>query len=375
MKRFITFGSIDQFRTIIKNVQHTAQYVRYDEVEDIQIMDRAAKMPKLKVTASEKIHGTNAAVCFSNKDDFWVQSRKNIITVDKDNAQCARTIYGDGTKEFPGNKDEWMEIIMGLAEKHNIDLDTHIISVYFEWSGGNIQKKSAVTGLDKRAIIFQHFKVSPLEPVIGNDGAETPESARWLETYALGIGWFNNKEHGIYNIMQYKTWEYEVNFATPLLHQNEFIKLVDEIIEPNSPIGKSMGVDGNVGEGAVFTFTYKEKMHRFKVKGEKHSASPVKTLKPVDNVKEQAKIDMANQVTPGWRLEQMYDEVFDTINGGKGDKKGTGDFIKAVNKDIIKEESDVIADAGLEIKEVLGKVTTISRMFLDAQLDKEAGLS
>lgn len=42
MKRFINFGSIDQFRTIIKNVQHTACYVRYDEETQAPIMNREA---------------------------------------------------------------------------------------------------------------------------------------------------------------------------------------------------------------------------------------------------------------------------------------------------------------------------------------------
>ena len=28
-----------------------------------------------------------------------------------------------------------------------------------------------------------------------------------------------------------------------------------------------------------------------------------------------------DQVTPNWRLEQIYQETFDTINGGKGDIK------------------------------------------------------
>ena len=374
MKRFITFGSIDQFRTTIKNVQHTAQYVRYDEVEDIQIMDRSAKMPIVVATASEKIHGTNAAVCFSNEDDFWVQSRKNIITPEKDNAGCAFAAMQ--------NKDYWMDIITALSFEHEIDLDKYVISVFFEWSGGNIQKKSAVSGLDKRAIIFQHFKVSPLEPVIGNDGAETPESARWLETQGeyvicegeFGMTWVAREEVGIHNIMNAQTWNFEIDFETPLLSQNQFIELVEKVIEPNSPIGKQMGVEGNVGEGAVFTFMYKETMHRFKVKGEEHSVSKVKTLKPVDNEKEQLKIDIATKVTPGWRLEQMYAEVFDTINGGLGSVQGTGDFIKAVNKDILKEDSDIIADAGLEPKEVFAKTQQITRRWLSEQLDREASL-
>lgn len=370
MKRFINFGSIDQFRTIIKNIEHSARYRGQDD-NDKAIYDRFAPMPTIKATATEKIHGTNAAVCFGG-GEFWVQSRKNIITSEKDNAGCAFTAEQ--------NREEWMEIIHILAEWHNINLDKNVISVYFEWSGGNIQKNSALTGLDKRAIIFQHFKVSPLEPQIGPDGSEV--SAKWYETIGedaicegeFGLTSIDREQVGIHNIMNHETWEFEINFNKPLLSQNQFIKLVEETIEPNSPIGRAMGKDGNIGEGAVFTFEYDEVVHRFKVKGEKHSNSKVKTLSPVDNEKEQKKLDIAQQVAPGWRLEQMYNETFDTINGGKGDINRTGDFLKAVNKDVLKEESDTIAEAGLIPKEIFGIVSKISRGWLMEQLDREAGL-
>ncbi len=57
MKRMIKYPSIEQFRTIIKNVQHAAQYVRYDEATDQPIMNRGAAMPKVTAVATEKIHG------------------------------------------------------------------------------------------------------------------------------------------------------------------------------------------------------------------------------------------------------------------------------------------------------------------------------
>ena len=369
MKRFISFGSIDQFGTIVKKIQYSSRYIGHDE-NDNAIYDELAPMPIVTATASEKIHGTNAAVCFGG-GDFWVQSRKNIIDKEKDNAGCAAIIYGD--EKNPGTLEYWMEIIGALALAHNIDLEKNIISVYFEWSGGNIfSGSSCMTGLDKRAVIFQHFKVSPLEADIGNDGVE--QRAYWLETYQLGRGWLNHKEVNIFNIMQYKTWEFEIDFSTPKLFQNAFIELVEKTIEPDSPLGKSMGQDGNVGEGAVFTFMYKDTMHRFKVKGDKHSKSKVKKLKPVDNEKEQLKIDIATQITPGWRLEQMYAETFDTINGGKGSRKGTGDFIKAVNRDILKEETSTITDAGLIPGDIWKYVSNIIRPWLFEQIDKEVGL-
>jgi hypothetical protein len=46
MKRMISFGSIEQFRTVVKNVQWMSQYKGIDE-EGNPIMDRSAKAPKI----------------------------------------------------------------------------------------------------------------------------------------------------------------------------------------------------------------------------------------------------------------------------------------------------------------------------------------
>ena len=371
MKRQISFGSIGKFDNTIRDIRHVTQYQGYDEVKKETIMDRTAKMPVLEAIASEKVHGTNAAVCFSEPDGFWIQSKNNIITPEKDNAGCAFTAEQ--------NKEEWMTIIRILAIEHDIDLNENIITVFFEWSGGNIQDKSACTGMDKRAIIFQHFKVSPLEPQIGDDGKEI--QAYWKETaLSLTMGpvkgsWVKAEDKNIFNIMSYGIWTFKIDFNAPLLTQNDMIKLVEETIEPDSPLGRHMGVEGNIGEGIVVTIAFKGEVLRFKVKGDKHSKSKVKKLKPVDNEKEQAKIDVATKVAPAWRLEQMYDLANDTINGGQGDIRNMGTFIKMVNQDILKEESDVIAEAGLVPKEVFGKVSSIIRPWYQEQLNKEACLS
>jgi len=172
MKRLIKFPSIDQFRTVVKNVKWSAQYVGYDEEIKEQVFDLCAKMPVINAIASEKIHGTNGSVCYSLPDGLWVQSKENIIIPEKDNAGCAFHAMQ--------NFEPWMEIITILAEEYNIDLWKNIITVYFEWCGSGIMKNTAVQGLDKMAMIFRYFKVSPIEPVIADDGQE--KSAYWLET-------------------------------------------------------------------------------------------------------------------------------------------------------------------------------------------------
>jgi hypothetical protein len=359
MKRFINFGSIGQFRETIKNVQHITQYQGHDENGD-QIYNRSAKMPIIEVHGTEKIHGTNAAVCYSIPDGFWVQSRNNIITPESDNAGCA---FAATTSETA-----WMEIINSLAVAHNIDLNTHIISVFYEWCGGNIQVKSAMTGVKKSAVIFKHFKVSPIEPVED----ENDEKSVWVETTNDTGSFVQNADSDIFNVATFPSYTVTIDFNQPLLSQNEMIKIVEEIVEPASPLGKAFGQEENVGEGIVFTFLLNNTLQRFKVKGEKHSNSKVKALKPVDDVKEQSKIDFANYAANSLRLEQAWQTVFG-INNEKQEPsvKFTGDFLKAVVADVMKEELDVMTEKGLEPKDVNGAISAIARRWFQDELNKQ----
>lgn len=353
MKRFINFGSIKQFRDIIRVITLTTQYVGQNE-SDEPIYDSTLKNPTIQVTASEKIHGSSAGVCYSNPDGFWVQSRKNIITPEKDNAGCAFFAYS--------KIDIWKNIIIKLSKYHNIDLDKNIISVYFEWAGGSIQRKSACSGLDKRAIIFQHFKVSPIE-------SEAEESAKWYETKINENTQVDSIENNIYNIMNFKVWKFNIDFENAKLSQNKMIDIVENEIEKESFVGKMMGVNGNVGEGMVVTFFYKDCLHRFKVKGEKHSNSRVKTLKVVDTEKEKKKIEFANYACKSFRLEQAWQEIFGIENEKQEPSiRFMGDFLRFVFNDIIKEESDILVEMGLEPKEVGGFISKVAKTWFMEQL-------
>lgn len=352
MKRMINFGSIEQFRNSIANVNHMATYIGVDE-NDKPVYNFALPKPKITAIGTEKVHGTNAAVCYSIPDGLWVQSRENIITLEKDNAGCA--FFVENTKE------KWLDICKVLAKEYDIDLNKKIVSVFFEWSGGNIQKNSAVSGLDKRAFIFQHFKVSSIEH-------SESEKSLWFETKNDGE-WIDDVESKIFNVMKFPTYSIEINFEQPLMSQNKMIELVQEI-EKNSPIGKSFGIENNIGEGIVFTFIYKNTMQRFKVKGELHSNSNVKTLKVVDEELEAKKINFANYACKAWRLEQAWQKTFGIENCiSEPDIKLIGNFLKAVTSDVIKEEMDVMVKDGLEPKSVMGYVTTIAKKWFNNELN------
>jgi len=141
-------------------------------------------------------------------------------------------------------------------------------------------------------------------------------------------------------------------------------------VENECPVAKYFGVSG-IGEGIVFKFEYKNTIYLFKSKGDKHSKSKVKAVKKVDDKEIQRCIDVAEKVTPAWRLEQMYSEVFDTLNGGEGDIKRTGEYIKAVIADIVKEEMDNIVEEGIEFKKITKFISNIAKDYMFARLDEE----
>jgi len=360
-------GSIPGFREVVKNLQHQVRYDGLDEDGNAVYTDR--KMPTIRVQATEKIHGTNAAVCFSRPDGFWVQSRKNIITPEKDNAACAFAAMA--------NQDAWLEIIYALADEYNIDVDKEIITVYFEWCGGNIQKNACVSGLDKMAVIFKYFKVSPIEPQTGDDGKEV--AARWLETKttqgSMGTVWESNPSKNIFNVTDFPSVGLEIDFNEPQMAVNEMIKLTEEV-EDNSGIAKAFNVPDNIGEGWVWTFVLDGNRFIWKTKGEKHAGkSKVKVLKPVDEAKEKIKIDFVNNVAcQAFRLDQMFTEVKNSEYNGdvmKMSMKDIGIYLRLIHKDIIKEHSDELMEKGLEPKAINGMVSKVAKDYFINRLNEE----
>mgnify|MGYP000232202705 CR=1 FL=1 len=358
MKRMIKYPSIEQFRTVLKNINDRSAYIGKDE-DGNPMFDYLRPKPTVTFTASEKIHGTNASVCYSIPDGIWAQSRENIITVEKDNAGFAFFVEQ--------NKGTLINLIEVLSETHDIDLSKNIISLYGEWAGGNIQKNSALSGCEKQFIIFQAFKVSPLEP-------SEDEKAVWFETCevirpgnSIYVNWIDSTENRIFNIMNFNQYSFTFDFNSPEKTLNEIINLVQDVIEPASPLGKKFGQDENVGEGVVCTYLSDDgALIQFKVKGEKHSNSKVKTTAPVD-LEKLGKVDKCvEEITHNWRFEQGLVTIFGSDYEKNINRNKMGDYLKWVASDTLKEESDIIVKYGFEPKDVMGKVQDKAKKYFYA---------
>ena len=346
--------SIGQFRDVIKNVQHATWYVGQDD-DGEPIYDNTVKLPVINAKGTVKIHGTNAGLSF-HKDEMWTQSKKNIITPEKDNAGFAFFVK---TKEMV-----FKHLIDVVRTTHGINTDENTITIMGEWAGKGIQGGVAVSNLDKKFYIFG-IKIKPVDEEI---------PSYWVEHDIFPYEFINGND--IYNVNQFKQFFITIDFENPenpLMSQKQMVDWVMEV-ERECPVGKFFNVVG-YGEGIVFTFEYKGNRYIFKCKGDKHAGKPkVKKAKKVDDVKLQLINDIVEQITPEWRLSQAFDEVFDVINGGVGDIKRTGDFLRAVHQDIIKEESDIIAEAGLIPKDINGRVSKVAREWFMLKLDEESGL-
>ena len=69
MMEAIKYGSIGQYRNLVKEVQS-----HYKEV-----------LPELKLRGTVKVHGSNASVILEGDGSQFPQSRNNVLTVEEDN--------------------------------------------------------------------------------------------------------------------------------------------------------------------------------------------------------------------------------------------------------------------------------------------------
>jgi hypothetical protein len=125
-----------------------------------------------------------------------------------------------------------------------------------------------------------------------------------------------------------------------------------------------MGVDG-IGEGIVWkcvTPGWESPEFFFKVKGELHSASKVKTLAAVDVELVASMREFAEKTVTENRCRQGIDKLREA---GKKliDRTCVGDFIRWVIADVEKEESDTAKASGIDLKKANGELTKAARVW------------
>lgn len=358
--KMVKFPSIEQFRTVVKNVQHRSAYVGMSEDGEV-IMDRCRKAPILRFSGTVKLHGTNAAVGVDFNNEIWFQSRENIITPDKDNAGFAMFAYSKNTiwQDIATNVvSEWCKPGDTFKSADSFTYNKDVL-IFGEWCGGNIQKGVAITGLPKMFVIFGIA-------LVDSEGQKTYLTREQVEHVVRSV--IGATDRQIYCIYEFQTFDTEIDFENPHLIQNELNKLT-ELVGDICPVGKAFGVTEGctTGEGIVWRCIeegYEDSGYWFKVKDDRHSNSKVKTLAMVDVQRIDSIKELAEQLANNGRLMQVCQTTFNLLNDGTVDVKRTGEFIKNVMADIFKEDIDIIAASGFTGKDLNSPIAKICRDFL-----------
>lgn len=324
MAKHIPYPEIGQFRNAIHQVIHKTRQTGVDANGD-PVYDHAKPLPTLTYEGTVKLHGTNAAICLDRTTgELWFQSRENIITLEKDNAGFVRSFEG---KDVRG----WMDTIV---------TDAKVVAVFGEWCGKGVQQNVAISELPKRFVVFG----------LKCDEVWLPLTAQTLKSEALGIE----------NINDFYKETVKIDFNFPQLSQNILASLTEKV-EAECPFGKAHGVSG-VGEGIVWrctNYVYEDPIFSFKVKGEKHSVTKVKTLAAVDIEKVNSMREFAEKTVTENRCRQGVDKLREA--GKKTDRTSLGDFLKWIQGDIEKEESDTAKASDIDLKAASGEITKIAR--------------
>lgn len=321
------YGFYDDFKSKIQFVKKDENGVVYDET---------IPLPTVSLTGTTKLHGTNASiVCLLKEDEctYYPQSRNKIISVDSDNCGFA--------KWSTDKKEHFKEYTMNILEK-NKGFDGVVF--YGEWCGEKIQKGVAISQLPRMFILFDVLLVNTL------DG----QSSKWLKVDEWN---FQNPEHQIFSVQNYPQFNVELDFNLFKENEHRLIEHMESVVS-QCPVAKEFGVSGT-GEGVVYTFWYNGCPFKFKVKEDSKQYIIAKDCK-----------QLALQCCPEWRLEQMYQETFDTLNGGVGTMKKLKQFNKAMYQDIVKEETHRFKDTPYEPVQCKQYIQDISSTWMKNKVKK-----
>jgi hypothetical protein len=353
---FISFPSINQFRNVIRQVVDRVQYNGRDAEGKPIFHQQTMPRPTLKYRGTVKMHGTNAGVVVDVKTgEKFYQSRERQLSLVADNY---------GFMVYMSSKVTQVDAIVSaiLAQQNdNPRGRPTAVAIFGEWCGGSIQSGVAIGQVAKMFCIFA-------VKLVYEGDQDDENNHEWIDiTTIKGVEF---PEDRIFNILRFGHWELDIDFERPEVFQNHLVETTISV-ETACPAGLHFGVEG-VGEGVVWecvTEGWRRSGMRFKVKGEKHSVSKVKTLAAVDVEAIKAVEDFVEMAVTEARLEQGLRNLVDEQQK-PFEMKSLGDFIRWVYNDIVKEETDTIVANQLDVKKLGGPISNKARRWYIDRLNK-----
>lgn len=317
-----SFTDIGQFRDVIRSVKTRHDYKGKDESGE-SVYSHDSPYPTLKFRGTVKIHGTNAGIRKEKDGSYHFQSRERDLSLEKDNANFFLIMSGKS----------YQRLFDGIQFNESC-------VIYGEWCGERIQAGVAVSQLPKMFVIF---------------------AVRIDDVYA-DMSLYSHlriPEERIFNIMDFPRWELDINFNEPELAQNRLVEITNEV-EAECPVGKYFGISG-VGEGVVWEHVSDDSRYVFKVKGPKHQNSKVKTLATVNTEDLEGLKSFVEYAVTENRMKQGIDKLIE--NCVPLELKSTGDYLRWVYNDVIKEESDTIIKNCIDPKKLGPAISAKAKVF------------
>jgi len=323
-----SFTDIGQFRNVVKAVREHHDYQGRD-ASNKPFFQHLSSYPTLTFRGTVKLNGTNSGIVkkIIAKDpltySFDFESRENILSLEEDNYGFMKSMQ---SKDY---------------EKLFNDISfNETCAIFGEWCGQGIQKKVAINQLPKMYVIFA-VKIDNVYQDITN------------------FQHLKIEDQQIYNIMQFPHFSMDIDFNNPELSQNKLVELTQNV-EKECPVGKYFGIS-DIGEGIVWEYIDSDVRYIFKVKGEKHQNSKVKTLTTVDveaitNIKNFVEYAVTEN-----RLMQGIDKMVELRK--PIDQTSTADYLRWVYNDVIKEEGDTMIANKIDPKKIGSAISAKARQF------------
>ena len=335
---FVKYHKIGQFKEVVKSVQNKANFKGLDE-EGNPIYEDSLK-PTITFKGTIKLHGTNAGICYSPEEGLFAQKRSSLLQKDHLQAHFGFNEYVQVTQ-----KDNILQLVNSLYSQYCKEGEQIIL--YGEWAGQGIQKGVSISELPKSFYLFDCKVYNKNE-----------DSHKWLDVSSFDKIDIPN----FYNIFDFINLKMDIDFNQPQYHQNDLINYTNDVEKlcPVAAMFKSLGT----GEGIVWTGFLDDQKLIFKVKGEKHSVSKVKTLASVDpEVLKNVEAFVEYACTPN-RIEQGIQETSSET------KKDTPKLLKWVANDIISEEQLELKSNNLEWKQVAKDCNNRVKEYFFNKIDK-----
>lgn len=360
--KFIRFPKIKQFRDVIISVKRRGTFTGLDE-NNQPIYNTGLSLPTLRYIGTVKMHGTNSAVSIDlSSRNLSAQSRSRVISSKSDNAGFARFV-----EDTPREAWDFMFDVL-LSPFVHAEYAQSQVTVFGEWIGPGVQKGVGVSNIPRKSFVVFGVFVGQRDDE-GSDGYWVPLHS--VPTFEDGSEYLAG--HGIYLVTDVApVYEVDIDFNYPQLIQNKLVDLT-LTIEKGCPVAKFFDVDG-LGEGIVWrplSEDWARTEFWFKTKGEKHSASKVKTIVEIDPVKVQNVAAFVDLTLTERRLEQGLEHL---IQSGKPlSRRSTGDYIRWVIGDACEEEQAVLDESSLTKKDVGAHLGTRARQWFFTYLDNNLG--